>query len=224
MSSQLLSPLYVSLQVALVAGTIAIITGTIVAYFMSKYTFRFKPVCELLFLLPIVLPPSVIGFILLISIGSSSPLYPAIDFIFGQSIIFTKTAAIIASSIVAFPIMYQGAKIAFNSIDDHVIEAAVLDRANKFEIFSQIILPLSKFGLATSATLAFARAFGEFGATMMVAGNIPGKTQTLPIAIYMAMSVNDRSLAGMYVIIMLITSVCFLMITSWIQWYQKKNK
>lgn len=224
MNSLIIDPLLVSLQVAFIAGIIAIVSGVAIAYVMSNSHFRFKGVIELLLLLPIVLPPSVIGFLLLISIGSSSPIYPLIETIFGHSIIFTKTAAVIASSIVAFPIMYQGAKIAFNNIDKDIIEAAMLDKANKFEIFSLIILPLSKFGLATGATLAFARAFGEFGATMMVAGNIPGKTQTLPIAIYMAMSVNDRTLAGMYVIIMLITSVCFLMITSWIQWYQKKNK
>lgn len=221
MSNQIIAPLLVSLQVALVAGIIAIVSGTIIAYFMNKVEFKLKPLCELIFLLPIVLPPSVIGFLLLIGIGSSSPIYPIINGIFGHSIIFTKTAAIIASSIVAFPIMYQGAKIAFNNIDEDVIEAAILDKANKFEIFKQIMLPLSKFGLGTGAVLAFARAFGEFGATMMVAGNIPGKTQTLPIAIYMAMSINDRSLAGTYVVVMIITSVVFLSITSLIQYKQK---
>lgn len=221
MDNQIIDPLVVSLQVATISGLIAIVSGTMGAYFMSKHSFKLKPVCELIFLLPIVLPPSVIGFILLITIGSSSPLYPLIEIIFGHSIIFTKTAAVIASSIVAFPIMYQGAKITFNNIDENIIEAATLDKASNLEIFNLIILPLSKFGLATGATLAFARAFGEFGATMMVAGNIPGKTQTLPIAIYMAMSINDRSLAVIYVAMMLITSITFLTITSIIQRKQK---
>lgn len=212
--NKFISPFLISVQVALIAGIIAIFCGTIVAYFMNKYQFKGKFFLELVFLLPIVLPPSVIGFILLLTIGANSPLYPVVILLFGHSIIFTKTAAIIAASIVAFPIMYQAAKIAFKQIDPHVIEAAILDKANNREIFTQIILPLSKFALGSGAVLAFARAFGEFGATLMIAGNIPGKTQTLPIAIYMAMSVNDRSLAGVYVLIMLITSFIFIYFTS----------
>lgn len=208
-----IDPLLVSLEVSLIAGLIAITLGITCAYLMSKFKFRGKSIVELIFLMPIVLPPSVIGFLLLISIGVNSPIYPLIEMIFGHSIIFTKTAAIIASAIVAFPIMYQAAKITFANIDTHLIEAAQLDRATQPEIIRHIILPLSKYALASGAVLACARAFGEFGATLMVAGNIPGKTQTLPIAIYMAMSVNDRILAGIYVLIMIITSVIFLTLT-----------
>lgn len=213
MNNQLLSPLFVSLQIAFVGGLIAVFFGIIIAYLMDKYTFRGKLGLEILFLMPIVLPPSVIGFLLLTSIGASSPLYPLIEFIFGQTIIFTKTAAILAASIVAFPIMYQAAKIAINNIDHHVIEAARLDQASEYQIATQVIFPIAKFGLASGAILAFARAFGEFGATLMVAGNIPGKTETLPIAIYMAMAANDRHLAAIYVAIMICTSIIFLLLT-----------
>lgn len=211
--SNFLSPLWVSLQVAFIAGILACITAIICAYFMTKHQFRGKLWIELIFLLPIVLPPSVIGFLILFAVGKNSSLYPLIEMIFGHTIIFTKYAAILASSIVAFPIMYQAAKIAFNNIDHHIVEAARIDKANEFEIFKHIIYPISKFALASGAVLAFARAFGEFGATLMVAGNIPGKTQTLPIAIYMAMSVNDMRLAGIYVIIMIIISITFLYLT-----------
>lgn len=211
--NKFIAPLLVSLQVTLIAGVIAITLGIICAYLMHKFKFRGKFIIELIFLMPIVLPPSVIGFLLLISIGVNSPIYPLIEIIFGHSIIFTKTAAIIASAIVAFPIMYQTAKITFANIDPHLIEAAQLDRASSVEIINHIILPLSKYALASGAVLASARAFGEFGATLMVAGNIPGKTQTLPIAIYMAMSINDRALAGIYVVMMIFTSVIFLTLT-----------
>lgn len=211
--NKFISPLIVSLEVAFVAGIMAIILGTIAGYFMNKKNFRGKFFLELLFLLPIVLPPSVIGFLLLIGIGVNSPLYPLIELVFGHTIMFTKSAAMIASSIVAFPIMYQAAKIAFNNIDDSIVEAGMLDRATSLQIIRYIIFPLSKYALASGAVLATARAFGEFGATLMVAGNIPGKTQTLPIAIYMAMSVNNRSLALAYVMIMIVTSVVFLLLT-----------
>lgn len=214
MNSQFLSPLFVSLQIALVGGAIAIITGIICAFLMTKHKFRGQLLVEIILLMPIVLPPSVIGFLLLVSVGASSPISPVINLIFGGSIIFTKTAAIIAASIVAFPIMYQAAKICFMQIDHHLIEAARLDKASEFEIASKIILPVSKYGLISGGILAFARAFGEFGATLMVAGNIPGKTETLPIAIYMAMAANDRHLASVYVVIMIITSAIFLIATN----------
>ncbi len=213
MNNQLLSPLFVSLQIAFVGGLIAIGFGIVIAYLMDKYSFKGQFALEILFLMPIVLPPSVIGFLLLTTIGASSPLYPVIEFIFGHTIIFTKTAAIMAASIVAFPIMYQAAKIAFNNIDQHVIEAARLDQASEYQIATKVIFPIAKFGLASGAVLAFARAFGEFGATLMVAGNIPGKTETLPIAIYMAMAANDRHLASIYVAIMICTSIVFLLLT-----------
>ncbi len=213
MNNQFINPLITSLQIASIAGLIAIITGTLVAYLMYRYRFKGQFILEIIFLLPIVLPPSVIGFLLLVSVGVNSPLYPIVELIFGHSIIFTPTAAIIAASIVAFPIMYQAAKIAFTNIDREIIEAAKLDQASDPQIFNQIIIPLSIPALLSGAILSFARAFGEFGATLMVAGNIPGKTQTLPIAIYNAMALNDRHTAGIYVGIMITTSILFLLIT-----------
>ncbi len=213
MNNQFINPLITSLQIASIAGLIAIIMGTLVAYLMYRYRFKGQFILEIIFLLPIVLPPSVIGYLLLVSVGVNSPLYPIVELIFGHSIIFTPTAAIIAASIVAFPIMYQAAKIAFANIDREIIEAAKLDQASDPQIFNQIIIPLSIPALLSGAILSFARAFGEFGATLMVSGNIPGKTQTLPIAIYNAMALNDRHTAGIYVGIMITTSVLFLLIT-----------
>lgn len=213
MNNIFISPLLISLQVTLIGGSIAIICAIFWAYIMYKYDFRFKFLLEIIFLLPIVLPPSVIGFLILMMVGVNSPLYPLVEFIFGQNIIFTKIAAIIAAAIVAFPIMYQASKIAFNHIDDDIISAAMLDQASQLQIFKLIILPLSKYALVSGMVLAYARAFGEFGASLMVAGNIPGKTQTLPIAIYNAMAINDRTTAAIYVAIMLFCSISFLLLT-----------
>ncbi len=214
MNNDFISPLVTSLHIASIAGIIATLSGTFVAYLMYRFKFKGQFLLEIIFLLPIVLPPSVIGFLLLIGIGVNSPLYPLITFIFGHSIIFTPTAAIIAASVVAFPIMYQAASIAFSNIDQDLIKAAKLDHATNGQILFQIIIPLSVASLLSGAILSFARAFGEFGATLMVAGNIAGKTQTLPITIYNAMALNDRATAGIYVLIMITTSVLFLLLTN----------
>ncbi len=213
MSSNIFAPLIVSLEVTICATLVVALIAPLVAYLMIKYNFKGKNIIEMFLLIPIVLPPSVIGYLILISIGASSPLFPIIEFMFGTSIIFTKYAAILAAIIVSFPIMYQMSKISFLNINKDVIEAALLDKANEFEIIKYIIIPCSFFGLITGLVLSFARAFGEFGATLMVAGNIPNKTQTLSIAIYMAMGSNDRGLATLYVIVMLITSTIFILVT-----------
>ncbi len=211
--NNIISPLLVSIEITMIAGMLATIIATAVAYILYDKKFKGKTLLELLILLPIVLPPSVIGFILLISFGTNSLLGALSIKLLGHTIIFTKTAAILASFIVAFPIMYQGAKITFKNIDKQIIEAATLDMASFAQVTKYVVLPISKYSLASSSVLAFARAFGEFGATLMVAGNIPGKTQTMPIAIYMAMNVNDRKLAFVYVSIMILISSLFLIIT-----------
>lgn len=214
--NNIFDPLFISLQITLFASIFATILGISIAYFMTNYNFKFKFVLEILFLLPIVLPPSVIGYLLLISVGNNSPIYNIIILIFGHSIIFTKVAAILSSTIVAFPIIYQASKIGFNNVNKDLKEVAVLENASNFTIFKKITLPLSKFAIISGITLGTARAFGEFGATLMVAGNIPGKTQTLPIAIYMAMSQNDMHLANIYVLTMITISIIFLIIIHFI--------
>ncbi|MFV0246690.1 MAG: molybdate ABC transporter permease subunit [Mycoplasmatales bacterium] len=214
--NNIFDPLFISLQITLFASIFATILGISIAYFMTNYNFKFKFVLEILFLLPIVLPPSVIGYLLLISVGNNSPIYNIIILIFGHSIIFTKVAAILSSTIVAFPIIYQASKIGFNNVNKDLKEVAVLENASNFTIFKKITLPLSKFAIISGITLGTARAFGEFGATLMVAGNIPGKTQTLPIAIYMAMSQNDMQLANIYVLTMITISIIFLIIIHFI--------
>lgn len=194
------TPVILSLKVASVALILAFIFGVLAARLMTKYQFKGKVVLETILMLPLVLPPTVVGFILIIVFGKKSYIGQLIQMMFDHGLLFTIYAAIIASTVVAFPLMYQSAKNGFLSIDQHIIEAARVDGNSEARIFFKIIIPLSKNLLITGAMLSFARALGEFGGTLMFAGNIPGKTQTLPTAVYSAIQSSNMTLAWMWVI------------------------
>ena len=194
------TPVILSLKVASVALILAFTFGVLTARLMTKYQFKGKVVLETILMLPLVLPPTVGGFILIIIFGKNSFIGQLIQLVFDHGILFTVYAAIIASTVVAFPLMYQSAKNGFLSIDEHIIEAARVDGNSDMRIFFKIIIPLSKNLLITGAMLSFARALGEFGATLMFAGNIPGKTQTLPTAVYSAIQSGNMTLAWLWVI------------------------
>jgi molybdate transport system permease protein len=152
----------------------------------------------------------VTGFVLLLLIGKQGPIGHFLSDTLHTQIIFTPYAAILAGTVVAFPLMYQNVKSAFQNVDTHLEDAARTLGASEWRVFHSVTLPLSWHGLVSGAVLAFSRALGEFGATIMVAGNIPGKTQTLPLAIYFAAESNDLTTAGLYVL--LISLITFLMI------------
>lgn len=194
------TPVILSLKVASVALILAFTFGVLTARLMTEYQFKGKVVLETILMLPLVLPPTVVGFILIIIFGKNSFIGQLIQLVFDHGILFTVYAAIIASTVVAFPLMYQSAKNGFLSIDEHIIEAARVDGNSDMRIFFKIIIPLSKNLLITGAMLSFARALGEFGATLMFAGNIPGKTQTLPTAVYSAIQSGNMTLAWLWVI------------------------
>ncbi|QYA48461.1 molybdate ABC transporter permease subunit [Nosocomiicoccus ampullae] len=194
------TPVILSLKVASVALIFAFTFGVLTARLMTKYQFKGKVVLETILMLPLVLPPTVVGFILIIIFGKNSFIGQLIQLVFDHGILFTVYAAVIASTVVAFPLMYQSAKNGFLSIDEHIIEAARVDGNSDMRIFFKIIIPLSKNLLITGAMLSFARALGEFGATLMFAGNIPGKTQTLPTAVYSAIQSGNMTLAWLWVI------------------------
>ena len=194
------TPVILSLKVASVALILAFTFGVLTARLMTKYQFKGKVVLETILMLPLVLPPTVVGFILIIIFCKNSFIGQLIQLVFDHGILFTVYAAIIASTVVAFPLMYQSAKNGFLSIDEHIIEAARVDGNSDMRIFFKIIIPLSKNLLITGAMLSFARALGEFGATLMFAGNIPGKTQTLPTAVYSAIQSGNMTLAWLWVI------------------------
>lgn len=214
-------PVLLSLRVALIAVILVAFFGLPVARFMSRNDFYGKDVLEALITLPLVLPPSVIGYGLLILIGRNSILG---NFLYqhGITIVFTWWAVVLAATVVAFPLMYQSAKGAFLSVDQNYEKAARVLGANEVRIFFTITLPLAWPGIIAGLVLAFARALGEFGATLMVAGNIPGQTQTIPLAIYFAVAAGDDATARTLVAI--ITVFSFIVIYGVNRWSKKQKR
>lgn len=206
------SPVKLSIEVAFISGIIVIIFGVCVGAMMANRGFKGKSLVETLFLLPLVLPPSVVGFLLIVAFGKNSPIGRLYDWLFHQSIIFTFGAAVIAAVIVAFPLMYQSAKTGFEAIDVDIVSAAKVDGANRKVIFIFILLPLAFRSIISGGILSFARALGEFGATLMFAGNIPGKTQTIPTAVYLAIDSGNMELAWSWVGCIIAISFLMLMI------------
>jgi len=200
MATDFWSPVKLSIEVAAVSGVWVFILGLYFAKLMANTKFKGKAVVETVFLLPLVLPPSVVGFLLIVLFGRNSVVGQVIEWIFTQPVMFTWWAAVIASTVVAFPLMYQSAKTGFESIDEDIEHAARVDGANEFQLFLTISIPLAIKSIISGAILSFARALGEFGATLMFAGNIPGKTQTISTAIYVAMDAGNMNLAWLWVL------------------------
>lgn len=205
------SPIWLSLKIATIAGVIVIIFGTVIARLLARRSFKGKSILETILMLPMVLPPTVIGFFLIVIFGKNSIVGQAIEWLFNQPIIFTWWAAVIASIVVAFPLMYQSAKSGFLGINHDIEDAARVDGANEWQIFLFISIPLASKALITGSILSFARALGEFGATLMFAGNIPGETQTIPTAIYIAIDSGNMTMAWMWVISIVLLSFIMLL-------------
>ncbi|MBE3569115.1 MAG: molybdate ABC transporter permease subunit [Bacillales bacterium] len=220
MASSLWEPVFLSLKLAFGATMIVLIFGLAAAKWMATYSFKGKLLVELLFLLPIVLPPTVVGFILIVLFGGDSLLGRAVESIFDQPLMFTQWAALISATVVSFPLMYQSLSIGFQEMDQEIIQAARLDRASWLQILIYIELPLIWKAIMAGIFLSFARALGEFGATLMFAGNIPGKTQTTAIAIYMAMESGDMKTAWILVIVLMAISFVLLFV---VQMMKKKS-
>ncbi|MPL65800.1 Molybdenum transport system permease protein ModB [bioreactor metagenome] len=211
-----MQPVYLSIKVAGAALVFVAILGTAAALIMHRCSFPGKAVIEALFTMPLVLPPVVTGFILLLLIGKQGPIGSFLSEYFDIQIIFTPLAAVLAAIVVAFPMMYQSAKAAFKTIDPNLEDVARTLGASEGKIVATVTLPLALPGLAAGAVLSFARALGEFGATIMVAGSIVGKTQTIPLAIYFAAESNDLYTAGGYVLIIaIITFAAVLWVNRW---------
>lgn len=195
------SPLWISLKTASVATVVAFVVGIFVAERLFKYRGRGRGLVDGILTLPLVLPPTVLGFILLLSLGSSSPLGQLLQR-WNIRIIFSWEATVIASTVVAFPLMYKTALSTFEQIDQDLINCARTLGATEARIFWQIVFPLSWRGILSGTILTFARALGEFGATLMLAGSIPGKTQTMPLAIYFAAEAGKMEEALIWVLIL----------------------
>jgi molybdate transport system permease protein len=205
-------PVLLSLRVASVALVLAFIGGTLLALLLNR-RFAARPLVEGVILLPLVLPPVISGYALLVLLGRQGIVGKWLLERFDVRLIFTPTAAILASTLVALPLMYTSAKAAIDSVDPAMREAAQSLGAPPFFVLRSITLPLSRNGLLAGAILSFARALGEFGATIMVAGNIQGKTVTMPTAIYVAAENGDLQMAGIYAALLAVLNLLFLLLS-----------
>lgn len=211
----------ISLKVVTISILITLILALSLVMFLGSRKESWAKFIEVLLILPMFIPPSAIGYLILIVFGKSGWIGRMINENFGISIMFTTTAAVVASVVVTIPIMYQNIKVAILSVDEEILNSARDCGANELQVFFKINLPLAKVGIFNGMLLAFARAFGEFGATILVAGNIPGRTQTLPMAMYYAIESNNNTEASKILIIVLIVAI-FLM--SLYSYFTKKTK
>ncbi|MFZ5353086.1 MAG: molybdate ABC transporter permease subunit [Bacillota bacterium] len=202
----IVSALLISLKISITSILLSSMAGIALARILYKRNNVLRSIIENILLIPIFLPPSIVGYILLVVIGRNGVLGSVIYGIFESGIIFTWWAGVLATFIMSLPIVYQNSKAAFFSINHDCEEAAKVDGAGRLQIFMKVTIPMASKGLLAGIILGFARAFGEFGATIMVAGNIPGRTQTLPIAMYYAVEGGNKILANQILAVVLIIS------------------
>ncbi|MFD2761328.1 molybdate ABC transporter permease subunit [Lentibacillus juripiscarius] len=215
-----LTPLLLSLKIAGIATLIVSVIGITAARLIARSSFLGKRVLESILMLPLVLPPTVVGFGLLYLFGRNGPIGKLLLNWFDVQIVFTWTGAVIAAAVVAFPLMYQSAAASFSNYDRNIENAALTMGASKWRVFWTISFPLAWPGLLAGLVLTFARALGEFGATLMVAGYIPDRTETIPLAIYFAVESGEIDAAVFWVISILI--IGFLAIL-WLNWWSGRN-
>ncbi len=209
------SPAWISFRAALLSTLITFFLGTIAARLMLNYRGKYTGLIDTLLTAPLVLPPTVVGFLLLLLLGRNSPIGQLLLFL-NLSVVFTWYATVIAATIVAFPLMYKTALAAFQQIDKTLIAAAQTLGGSEWVIFWKIILPLAKPGLIAGILLSFARSLGEFGATLMLAGSIPGQTQTIPIAIFFAAEAGKMNEALAWVSLILVISLAIITVVNWV--------
>ncbi|HEY5528767.1 MAG TPA: molybdate ABC transporter permease subunit [Thermoleophilia bacterium] len=210
-----LFPLRLSLQVAVCATLVTLLLGTPLAYVLARKKFRGKEILDLFLTLPMVLPPVVTGYFLLVLLGRNGYLGKAFFSLTGHhfGILFTWYAAVIASFVVSFPFMIKTARASMEAVDQDLINASYTLGRSETETALRVVIPLSGRGIIAGATLAFARAIGEFGATIMVAANIPGKTNTMPLTIYNETLYGSRG-AALWMVLLLVLVSGVVMYTS----------
>ncbi len=202
MMESLLSPLWISLATVFTATVITFFTGIAVARWMARHEGRMRSLIDGILILPLVLPPTVVGLGLLLLFGKNGPIGQLL-LLFDWTVVFSWPATVITATVVSFPLMYMNARGAFEQVDISVENAARTLGASEWRTFWGVTLPLAWPGVAAGTVMAFARAIGEFGATLMLAGNIPGKTTTIPVAIYFAVQDENREQALVLVLIVL---------------------
>ena len=204
------SPLLISLKVSLLATALTFVLGLLAARFVVRLR-RFQSLMDGIFTLPMILPPTVVGFFLLLIFGKNGVVGRLLAMV-NVTVIFTWIAAVIASAVVSFPLMYRTVRGALEELDSDMVSAARTLGLSECAIFFRIIIPNIVPSIIAGTVLAFARALGEFGATIMLAGNIPGRTQTMSIAIYEAVYAGDDALANTLVLIA--SGVCIALLVA----------
>lgn len=216
------SPFIISLKAACCATLLTFFLGLLAAWLIAPMK-RGKSLLDGLFSLPMVLPPTVVGFFLLLLFGNNSLLGKFLDAL-GMGVIFTWQGAAVASMVVSFPIMYRTARGALEQVDENLIHAARTLGMSELRIFLRVMLPASWPGIMAGTILAFARALGEFGATIMLAGNIPGKTQTMSVAIYTAVQSGNRALAYRWTAVIMAMSFVTILLMNYLTDHRKSKR
>lgn len=205
------SALWLSLKVAGWATAINLVLGVGFGALLARRRFPGRELLDTVFTLPMVLPPTVLGYYLLVLIGSNGPLGAWLESSFGINLVFTWQAAVIAAAVASFPLVFKPARAAFEDVDGQLEQAARTLGVSELALFFRVTLPLAWRGILAGLLLAFARAMGEFGATMMVAGSIPGRTQTLSIAIYEAVQAGNDGRANALVLLSSLVCISVLL-------------
>jgi len=195
-------PLWLSLRVAALATLVSLALGLWIAYVLANRKYRGKELLDAVVTLPLVLPPTVLGYYLLVALGRTSPLGHLYEYLFGAPLVFTWQAAVVASTFHAIPLLVKSARAAFETVDRSYEKAARNLGASDWRVFWRVTLPLSRRAVIAASVLAFARALGDFGATLMIAGDIPGRTQTASIAIYDAVESGNTLVARVLVLVL----------------------
>ncbi|MDR2861401.1 MAG: molybdate ABC transporter permease subunit [Syntrophobacterales bacterium] len=218
-----LFPLYLSFRVALTATLFSLLIGLPAAYFLSRKRGKVVDLLDTFTNLPIVLPPTVLGYYLLVLLGRQSSIGKFLEDNFDIMIVFTPTGAVIAAAVVSIPYMIKSSKTAFHEVSEDYLNAARLLGRGELNIFCTIVVPIAWRGVAAGLTLSFVRALGDFGTTLMVSGSIPNKTMTMPIAIYDALQAGDKGMANILVLIMTTIAVVVLFTINSLERKMKKE-
>ena len=210
MLDQAVVPLLLTLKVAGFATLLALILGVGAAYMLTRYRFAGRDVLDAICTLPLVMPPTVLGYYLIVLVGRRGWIGEWLWETFGITLMFTWQGAVFAAAVVAFPLVFKGARAAFESVDAQLEGAARTLGVSELGVFFRVTFPLAWRGVLAGTMLAFARAMGEFGATLMVAGNIPGRTQTLSLAVYDAVQAGHDDMANFLVVLTSVVCVAIL--------------
>jgi molybdate transport system permease protein len=207
-------PVWLTLRVSFTATVFSVSLGLLLAWFLARKDFRGKNLLDAILMQPMVIPPTVLGYYLLVVFGRGSSFGRLLERWFDVTLVFTWQGAVLAAMVASMPLFIKPARAAIESVDRQLENAARLLGKSEWSVFRTITLPLAWRGIVAGAVMAFARAMGEFGTTLMVAGNIPGRTQTVSIAIYDAVQAGDQSRANVLVLLVTVFSIGVLWFVS----------